>query len=124
MQGETAMLPSVLARQLQSALADYVDTTFPITNPVFKDSIRRTVQETRKFFHEPYVAVRLPFRVSDQDRDLFQAIQPEYPPYVHQQRAFERMDGEAGRPSLGATGAGYGNTEGYGHHVLANRYHP
>ena len=33
------MLPSVLAEQLQDGLKDYIDTTFPITNPVFKDSL-------------------------------------------------------------------------------------
>jgi DEAD/DEAH box helicase domain-containing protein len=34
------MLPSVLARQYQEGLIDYIDTTFPITNSVFKDLLR------------------------------------------------------------------------------------
>lgn len=32
------MIPSILARQLQKGLADYIKTTFPMTNPVFKGS--------------------------------------------------------------------------------------
>ena len=32
------MLPSVLVGQIQQGLADYIDTTFPITNLVFKQS--------------------------------------------------------------------------------------
>ena len=34
------MLPSILARQYQEGLIDYIDTSFPITNPIFKGSIR------------------------------------------------------------------------------------
>ncbi len=30
------MIPLVLARKIQSGLKDYIDTTFPITNLVFK----------------------------------------------------------------------------------------
>ena len=53
-----AMIPSVLARQIQSGLKDYIDTTFPITNLVFKDSLKQMLSEPKKVFHEPYVAVR------------------------------------------------------------------
>lgn len=105
------MLPSILARQLQVALADYVETTFPITNPVFSGSIRRAVEQEGFLFHEPYVAVRLPFRVLDEARDVFRAVRPEFRPYVHQQKAFDRLAGENGRSTLVATGTGSGKTE-------------
>lgn len=105
------MLPSVLARQLQVALSDYVETTFPITNPVFKDSIKRMVQTPGALFHEPYVTVRLPFRVSDKEQDTFEAVQQIYRPYVHQQQAFDRLTGEDGRSTVVATGTGSGKTE-------------
>lgn len=38
-------------------------------------------------FHEPYVAVRLPFRVYEGEENLFQSIHQSYSPYVHQQKA-------------------------------------
>ena len=58
------MLPSILARQYQEGLIDYIDTSFPITNPIFKGSIRNMLNTKDAVFHEPYVAVRLPFRVT------------------------------------------------------------
>lgn len=59
------MLPSILARQYQEGLIDYIDTSFPITNSIFKDSLRNMLNTKDSVFHEPYVAVRLPFRVSN-----------------------------------------------------------
>ena len=57
------MLPSIFARQYQEGLIDYIDTSFPITNSIFKDSLRNMLNTKDSVFHEPYVAVRLPFRV-------------------------------------------------------------
>lgn len=54
-------MPSILARQYQEGLIDYIDTSFPITNSVFKGSLRNVVYIKGAVFHEPYVAVRLPF---------------------------------------------------------------
>ena len=49
------MLPSILARQYQEGLIDYIDTSFPITNPIFKGSIRNMLNTKDAVFHEPYV---------------------------------------------------------------------
>ncbi|WP_027205060.1 DEAD/DEAH box helicase [Butyrivibrio fibrisolvens] len=105
------MLPSILARQYQEGLIDYIDTSFPITNPIFKGSIRNMLNTKDAVFHEPYVAVRLPFRVYEGDSNLFESIHQPFSPYVHQQRAFERLTGEDGRSTLIATGTGSGKTE-------------
>ena len=105
------MIPSVLAGQIQQGLKDYIDTTFPITNLVFKDSLKNMLSEPKKVFHEPYVAVRLPFRVAENEELPFQAIHPVYTPYVHQQKAFKRLTGEDGRSTLVATGTGSGKTD-------------
>ena len=105
------MLPSILARQYQEGLVDYIDTSFPITNPIFKGSIRNMLNTKDAVFHEPYVAVRLPFRVYEGDNNYFESIHQPFSPYVHQQRAFERLTGEDGRSTLIATGTGSGKTE-------------
>lgn len=34
------MLPSILAKQLEKGLVDYIDTTFPMTNDPFKGSLK------------------------------------------------------------------------------------
>lgn len=35
------MLPSILAKQLQKGIGDYIATTFPMTNEPFKDSVEK-----------------------------------------------------------------------------------
>lgn len=116
------MLPSVLAKQLQEGLIDYIDTTFPITNSVFKNSLKNMLNSQDAVFHDPYIAVRLPFRVSDKEQDTFQAIHQSYSPYVHQQRAFDRLVGEDGRSTLIATGTGSGKTECFLYPILEYCY--
>ena len=116
------MIPSVLAGQIQSGLKDYIDTTFPITNLVFKDSLKKMLSEPKKVFHEPYVAVRLPFRVAEGTDNIFQSIHPVYTPYVHQQKAFTRLTGEDGRSTLVATGTGSGKTECFLYPILEYCY--
>lgn len=116
------MIPSVLAEQIQNGLKDYLDTTFPITNLVFKDSLRNMLSEPKKVFHEPYVAVRLPFRVADNEENPFRAIHPTYTSYVHQQKAFSRLTGEDGRSTLVATGTGSGKTECFLYPILEYCY--
>lgn len=57
------MIPMVLARHIQSGLADYVETTFPMTNKPFRGSIRKLAHQEGMLSQEPFVSVKLPFRV-------------------------------------------------------------
>lgn len=116
------MIPSVLARQYQEGLIDYIDTTFPITNSVFRNSLRKMLKTEDAVFHEPYIAVRLPFRVYEKEETLFQAIHLPFAPYVHQQKAYERLTGEDGRSTLVATGTGSGKTECFLYPILEYCY--
>lgn len=116
------MLPSILARQYQEGLIDYIDTSFPITNSVFKGSLRNMLNTKDAVFHDPYVAVRLPFRVYEGEDNLFEAIHQQFSPYVHQQRAFERLTGEDGSSTLVATGTGSGKTECFLYPILEYCY--
>ncbi len=116
------MLPSVLARQLQQGLADYIKTTFPMANPAFQGSLERMIATKDSVFHEPYFSVRLPFRIADEMPTMFQAIHPQYKPYVHQQKAFDRLTGDDGRSSLIATGTGSGKTECFLYPILEYCY--
>lgn len=117
------MLPSILARQLEKGLSDYIETTFPMTAPGFKGSMQNLLATKDSVFREPYVGVRLPFRVAeDVADDFFDAIHPRYKPYVHQQKAFERLTGEDGRSTLIATGTGSGKTECFLYPILEYCY--
>ena len=105
------MLPSILAKQLQKGIGDYIETTFSMTNEPFKGSVQKMLAKKGSVYHEPYVAVHLPFRVAEEMPTCFEAIHPAYLPYVHQQKAFERLTGDDGRSTLVATGTGSGKTE-------------
>ena len=116
------MLPSVLVNRLQEGLKDYIDTTFPMTTPVFKGSVKKLLEAQDSVFHEPFFSVRLPFRVVDEVSEIFESIQMAYKPYVHQQKAFERLTGEDGRSTLIATGTGSGKTECFIYPILEYCY--
>lgn len=116
------MLPSILAKQLQKGIGDYIETTFPMTNEPFKGSIQKMLADKGSIYHEPYVAVRLPFRVAEKMPTCFEAIHPAYLPYVHQQKAFERLTGDDGRSTLVATGTGSGKTECFLYPILEYCY--
>ena len=116
------MLPSILAKQLQKGIGDYLETTFPMTNAPFKGSIRNMLETKDSLYHEPYVSVRLPFRVAEEMPTCFEAIHPQYLPYLHQQKAFERLTGDDGRSTLVATGTGSGKTECFLYPILEYCY--
>lgn len=116
------MLPSILANQLQKGIGDYLETTFPMTNEPFKGSIKKMLDAKDSLYHEPYVSVRLPFRVAEEMPTFFQAIHPQYLPYLHQQKAFERLTGDDGRSTLVATGTGSGKTECFLYPILEYCY--
>lgn len=116
------MLPSILAKQLEQGIGDYIKTTFPMTNKPFKGSVQNMLATKGSVYHEPYVAVRLPFRVAEEMPNCFEAIHPAYLPYVHQQKAFERLTGDDGRSTLVATGTGSGKTECFLYPILEYCY--
>ena len=72
------MLPSILAKQLEKGIGDYIETTFPMTNEPFKGSVKKLLATKDSVYHEPYVAVCLPFRVASQTPACFESIHPEY----------------------------------------------
>ena len=104
------MLPSILSRQLEKGLSDYIEATFPMTNDCFKGSIDKLLKTKDSVYHEPYVAVKMPFRTSDEEDD-FEAVTINYKPYVHQHKAFKRLAIDNPVSTIVATGTGSGKTE-------------
>ena len=116
------MIPSVLASRFREGLKDYMETSYPITSPIFKDSLHDFLSREDAFFHEPYVSVKLPFRVAEHGMERFEAIHSDYAPYVHQNRAYERLVGEDPQSTLVATGTGSGKTECFLYPILEYCY--
>lgn len=116
------MIPSVLASRFRDSLIEYMDASYPITTPAFRGSVRRFMERENNFFHEPYISVKLPFRVAEHGNERFNALHPSYPPYVHQNRAFDRLCGSDPVSTLVATGTGSGKTECFLYPILEYCY--
>lgn len=116
------MLPTILAKQLQDGICDYIRTTFPMTNEPFQGSINKLLATKDSVYHAPYTAVRLPFRVEELNENYFESIHPKFPPYVHQQKAFDRLNGNDGQSTVIATGTGSGKTECFLYPILEYCY--
>lgn len=116
------MIPSILSSQLRRGLKDYIDTTFQITTPLFKDVVTNLVNEPNKVFREPFVSVKLPFRKGNGEKEWFEGINLKFPPYVHQEKAFERLRANAPKSTLVATGTGSGKTECFLYPILEYCY--
>ena len=116
------MLPTILAKQLQDGICDYIRTTFPMTNEPFQGSLNKLLATKDSVYHAPYTAVRLPFRVAELNESYFESIHPKFAPYVHQQKAFDRLNGNDGQSTIIATGTGSGKTECFLYPILEYCY--
>ena len=93
------MIPSILAKQIEKGLGDYIKTTFPMANEPFKGSVERMLASQNAVNHEPFIAVKLPFRTTEKAEYPFESIHSKDIPYIHQTKAFERLCGDDGRSS-------------------------
>jgi DEAD/DEAH box helicase domain-containing protein len=104
------MLPSVISNQVQRGVVNFLKTTFPVTNPFFAGFFDRFLdREAERMFKGPYVSVKLPFRSGTSGRDYYPEIPMAFPPYRHQQTAYERLGDD--ESTIVATGTGSGKTE-------------
>lgn len=105
-------IPSVLARQVERGIVDYLSTTFPVTNPFFENLMPELLGRSDTLFKGPYISIKLPFVLGGKDRAWFEGIPPNgFHPWKHQEVAFERLSAEPPRSTLVATGTGSGKTE-------------
>jgi DEAD/DEAH box helicase domain-containing protein len=110
------MLPSVVAREIQDSLVDYLRTTFRLQNAELEKALFSFLESREDgLFRGPYLDLRLPFRQGAvEDRSHGLRITPPYSPHAHQQRAWSRLSTAGGRTpqsTLVTTGTGSGKTE-------------
>ena len=73
-------------------------------------------------YHAPYIALRLPFRQSELKDGYFESIHFPFVPHVHQQKAFDRLNGNDGKSTIIATGTVSGKTECFIYPILEYCY--
>lgn len=111
------MLPSIMAREIQSGLKHFLRTTFPMTTPGFlhgpdQSMVDVFLEQENALCKGPWLEVKLPFRQAPAGVELpLQHVQLGYQPYLHQSVAFDRLCREKPASTIVATGTGSGKTE-------------
>lgn len=105
------MIPSVLSRQLRLGVEDFLKTTFPVSTPFFHGIIDRLLSREEGVFKGPFLSLQLPFRMGTGAGHHFPDLTLSLTPYLHQERAFDRLAGPRPQSTIIATGTGSGKTE-------------
>ncbi|MBN1859584.1 DEAD/DEAH box helicase [Candidatus Bipolaricaulota bacterium] len=112
------MIPSVISSQIERGIKDFLRTTFPPSTPFFEGILERLFEERDHLFKGPYISAKLPFRQGTLSRDYFESFAMKHTPFLHQERAFQRLTADSGRSTLISTGTGSGKTECFLYPVL------
>ena len=80
--------------------------------------VDRLLEDAEGMFKGPHISVRLPFQSGTLGVDVFEGMELKFPPYLHQERAFDRLRHQNGKSTLVATGTGSGKTECFMYPVL------
>jgi len=116
------MIPSILSQQLRQGVEDFLRTTFPVSTPFFHGIVDRLLSEDEGVFKGPYLSIQLPFRQGSGRPDFFPDVPLEFPPYLHQEQAFNRLSGNKPKSTIVATGTGSGKTECFLYPILNHCY--
>ena len=76
------MLPSLLARDIQQGIKQFLITGFEPTDGFFHGVIRRFVDNEAAWMKGPYLQIGLPFRHDSAGRDFFHGF-PDRTPRLH-----------------------------------------
>jgi DEAD/DEAH box helicase domain-containing protein len=105
------MIPSVLSQHVEQGVKDFLRTTFPVSTPFFSNILERLLEEPGSLFKGPYLDIQLPFQQGKAGADYFSNLPMAFPPYQHQENAFNRLTGPNPKSTIVATGTGSGKTE-------------
>ena len=114
------MLPSLIAREIKSELENFLSSSFPMTTAGFQghgeqglmEHFLRDPNRPNNLLKGPWLEVKLPFRTASHSAESpLTEVKLGFAPYMHQQRAFERLATLQPQSTLVATGTGSGKTE-------------
>ena len=63
------MIPSLLAREIRTSIADFLTTEFRPATPRFQGLIEQFLQQPEAVFKGPYLSIGLPFRQGTVGKD-------------------------------------------------------
>lgn len=113
------MLPSLLARDIQTALKQFLVSAFEPADAFNHGLMSRFVDDEAAWLNGPYVQVGLPFVPGKSGRTFFDTFETTHPGFSHQEQAWERLCSQRqGASTLVATGTGSGKTECFLYPVL------
>lgn len=113
------MLPSLLARDIQSGLKQFLVAAFEPADAFSHGLMSRFVADEGSWLKGPYVQLGLPFSAGQAGRNFFQRFQTAHPGHSHQEQAWERLSSHRkAQSTLVATGTGSGKTECFLYPVL------
>lgn len=113
------MLPSLLARDIQQGLRQFLLTGFEASDDFMAGVMQRFVQEPSGWLKGPYVQLGLPFTQGRSGKAFFVGFETEHPGFSHQEAAWQRLSSQhMAASTLVATGTGSGKTECFVYPVL------
>lgn len=106
------MLPSLLARDIQSGLKQFLVSGFEPADAFMHGLMSRFADDEAGWLKGPYVQMGLPFVQGSAARTFFETFKTEHPGYSHQEQAWKRLSSlHQAASTLVATGTGSGKTE-------------
>ena len=113
------MLPSLLARDIEQGLKQFLITGFEPSDDFLHGLMRRFVQDQAGWLKGPYLQVGLPFTHGKAGSNFFSTFATEFPGFSHQEAAWHRLSSQhLADHTLVATGTGSGKTECFLYPVL------
>ena len=98
------MLPSLVSDQVRRGVEGYLRATFEASGATFSGALDRFLTAEATLFKGPYLSLRLPFRPgSHPETSPFKNLSMSFDPYLHQEKAFDRLTGDNPKSTLVAT---------------------
>src|SRR5690554_1450425 len=114
------MLPSLIAREIKTELENFLLSSFPVSTAGFQgrdgsglmEHFLQDPNNPDNLLKGPWLEIKLPFRTASSEMESpLTHVSLGFSPYMHQQRAFERLATAQPLSTLVATGTGSGKTE-------------
>src|SRR5690554_361741 len=114
------MLPSLIAREIKTELENFLLSSFPVSTAGFQgrdgsglmEHFLQDPNNPDNLLKGPWLEIKLPFRTASSEMESpLTHVSLGFAPYMHQQRAFERLATAQPLSTLVATGTGSGKTE-------------
>ena len=113
------MLPSLLAKDIQEGLRQFLTTGFEASDDFMSGIMARFVKDPAGWLKGPYLQLGLPFTPGAAGKQFYKSFETQFPSHLHQEAAWQRLSSQhLGQSTLVATGTGSGKTECFVYPVL------